>query len=186
MEFMTIKNITGYRKNVTVDEIPAGGLAVHFDEPLNILTDVDDCTIRGKVKGDITLYRINHDETHLSGRINAVVILQCHRCLDAYEKEVETDFTYLLKPELPVAEGELALSSEDLETADYDGNEIEIGEKLREQILLQLPIRNLCKDNCRGLCPGCGANLGKEECRCRTDQVDSPFAVLKDLNVQSC
>ena len=54
---------------------------------------------------------------------------------------------------------------------------------MREQIILMMPLKPLCDETCKGLCPRCGANLNREACTCSTDTVNSPFAVLAKLKI---
>ena len=54
---------------------------------------------------------------------------------------------------------------------------------IREQIILMVPLKPLCREDCRGLCPNCGANLNLESCDCKTDKSDSPFAQLAKLKI---
>ena len=63
------------------------------------------------------------------------------------------------------------------------GEVVDLESLLREQIILMLPLKPLCDENCKGLCPHCGANLNREKCTCKTDAVDSPFAQLAKLKI---
>jgi uncharacterized protein len=115
---------------------------------------------------------------HLKGQIHGAVALQCHRCLEPYLLEVETTFSYVLVPrDAEEAEDE----GIDVEISAYDDDVIDLGGVFREQLLLQLPMRYICREECKGLCPGCGADLNIEECRCEPLPKDSPFAVLRGL-----
>ena len=69
-------------------------------------------------------------------------------------------------------------SREDLAYEFFDGEVIEIDQLVAEQIFLTLPVKVLCSEECKGLCPGCGANLNDEACRCKVDDRKSPFAKL--------
>jgi uncharacterized protein len=61
----------------------------------------------------------------------------------------------------------------------FDGEVIEVDRLVAEQIFLALPVKVLCSEDCKGICPGCGANLNEEACRCRTADRRSPFAKLR-------
>ncbi len=61
----------------------------------------------------------------------------------------------------------------------FDGEVVEVDQLVAEQIFLALPVKVLCTDNCKGICPGCGANLNEEACRCKAGGRQSPFAKLK-------
>jgi len=76
---------------------------------------------------------------------------------------------------------ETHLENSDLDTDVIEGNELDLTEIAREQILLNLPEQELCKEDCRGICPTCGKDLNEGECRCGEDDVDPRWAALKDL-----
>src|SRR3972149_1229351 len=81
-------------------------------------------------------------------------------------------------PELSSDEGD-----EDIDFETYKGDEIDLGGYLRELIAMSLPIKVLCGEGCKGLCPNCGVNLNLEECFCKDNWVDPRFAVLRNLKV---
>src|SRR3990172_8238519 len=72
---------------------------------------------------------------------------------------------------------------EDIDFETYKGDEIDLGGYLRELIAMSLPIKVLCVQECKGLCPNCGVNLNLEECSCKDNWVDPRFAVLRNLKV---
>ncbi len=65
----------------------------------------------------------------------------------------------------------------------YSGEKIDLSEFLKEQIVLSLPYKLLCKEDCKGLCPKCGTNLNIEKCNCKNNWEDSKFAVLRNIKV---
>ena len=75
------------------------------------------------------------------------------------------------------------MSPTDLDLDYYTGESVDLESLLREQIILMMPLKPLCDENCKGLCPHCGANLNRETCTCSTDTVNSPFAVLAKLKI---
>jgi len=100
--------------------------------------------------------------------------------LEEYNQEIDTSFFYILVPGQSLEEKkEIALSKEDMEVSLYDGAKIRIGEIFREQILLQIPMRHVCREDCKGICPRCGVNLNREKCRCRAETLNNPLSVLK-------
>lgn len=114
----------------------------------------------------------------LSGRIR----VRCDRCLETYSHGVQSGFRVLLAPPLPEPVGsEIALSEEDMSVEFLSDEEIEIDHLVREQLYLALPVKFLCHDACRGLCPVCGANLNREACRCREKRGHPAFLKLKEL-----
>ena len=79
------------------------------------------------------------------------------------------------------AEEEVELQDEDLSTAFYHDHVLDLGEMLREQFYLALPMRPLCRPDCKGLCPQCGVDRNVEACQCHAEWVDPRLSVLKAL-----
>jgi len=169
--------------HIQVSDIPEDGLFLNFTELAGLISEVDDyCTI-SHASGRLEIHR-SDAEIHISGRVKSKVKLACDRCLQAFSTEVEASFFYLLKPTSEFyqdLESDHELSGDEVEVYWYEDGEIRAEELFREQILLQLPMRILCREDCRGLCPGCGADLNLEECRCKEVHATSPFAVLSRL-----
>ena len=67
----------------------------------------------------------------------------------------------------------------------FEGDVIDFRDAVQEQVIMAIPMQPLCREDCRGLCPGCGANLNLEKCRCRPDDVDPRLAILKKLKLDS-
>ena len=117
---------------------------------------------------------------HLAGRLE----LNCSRCLTPFTGPVEADFDLLLVPgPEPVTAEPEELNATDLDLDYYSGEIVNLEAILREQILLQLPLKPLCAESCRGLCPHCGADLNTETCRCKEGKSSSPFAALAKLKI---
>ncbi len=75
---------------------------------------------------------------------------------------------------------EIALATEDLEVGFYQEDGLFLADVVAEQIHLSLPMKVVCREECRGLCPGCGANLNRERCRCGPRAVDPRLAPLAE------
>jgi uncharacterized protein len=80
-----------------------------------------------------------------------------------------------------VGEGEREVEEDDLSTAFYENDEIDLGQLMREQFYLSLPMKPLCLDDCQGLCPQCGTNLNRGTCGCQRTWEDPRFAPLRAL-----
>jgi uncharacterized protein len=79
------------------------------------------------------------------------------------------------------AESEREVGDDELDTAFYQDGVIDLGQLVREQILLLLPMKPLCKESCAGLCPVCGTNLNTGSCACSPEWDDPRLAPLKAL-----
>ena len=76
---------------------------------------------------------------------------------------------------------EVAISEADTEIGYYQGEGLLLEDVLKEQILLALPVKQLCRANCKGLCPQCGKNLNVESCNCVTAMPDPRWSALEDI-----
>ena len=109
----------------------------------------------------------------LSARLSAVLSLVCDRCAKAYQREKTVEYETLLAFELENGEdGDIVL-------LDGDGT-LELDELMQEEFLLEMDTKNLCSQDCKGLCPGCGVDLNLEKCRCKRE-TDPRLAVLAQL-----
>lgn len=120
----------------------------------------------------------------LNGAIETVIHMTCSRCLETAILPVSAPFRYTLVPATPEeSREEIELSEEDLEYGYYEGDIVDCDPLIYEQIVLQIPIKVLCMEDCRGLCPGCGTNLNLGACNCPSDRIDERLAVLKKLKL---
>lgn len=118
----------------------------------------------------------------VDGRTNASGRLSCGRCLEpvGWQMESTFDFEVALTAAAPL-DAELTLDEADLDVVFLEEPILDLEELAIEQVMLEMPIRVLCSEECAGLCPQCGANRNQEDaCRCKTE-VDPRWAVLKDL-----
>jgi len=126
--------------------------------------------------------RRRNEEVELQGRLVAKVVVACGRCLKAVELPIEVDFTERFTAAVAWKnEEQHELQSEDLDLAVFDGQAIELDDLVKEEILLAMPGHTLCREECKGLCPNCGADLNETSCECAANQTDSRWEKLKDL-----
>ena len=121
-------------------------------------------------------------ELFFQGHIDGSVVGHCARCLEEYTFDVAKDFFVVLIPKADLA-GEVELTDDDLDLSFYEGDQVDLSPLVREQIILALPTRPLCRDDCKGLCPHCGANLNAQACPCTESSGDPRLAVLRNLKV---
>jgi uncharacterized protein len=114
---------------------------------------------------------------HLATRLEA----SCDRCLGAVAIPVEHDFDLFYRPVKTIAkEEEIEISEDELGIGFYSGDGIELADVATEQVILSVPMKVICRADCRGLCPVCGANRNLVSCHCPRPREDSPFASLKE------
>ena len=109
----------------------------------------------------------------LGARLSSVLSLVCDRCAKPFEREKTVEYETLLAFELENGE------SDDIVLLDGDG-ELDLDALMEEIFLLEMDTKNLCSEDCRGLCPGCGADLNVEPCRCKRE-IDPRLAKLAQL-----
>lgn len=121
-------------------------------------------------------------DIRLRGRVTAGLELQCARCLEAVPQNVDRKFELLYRP-LGVDAGrdELSVTDAEAEIGYYQGEGILLEDVLREQLLLALPLKTVCREDCKGLCPRCGKNLNQEQCSCTVPMEDPRWEALKDI-----
>lgn len=171
-----------------LNEIPQEGLSLSCDVHMDDLAlGPEDVLIPGGLAMSVNALK-SGAIVHVTGTLSGTARRQCVRCLKEYDDALwipvvgeyhrDTD----LKDRTAGRESER--SGEDDRDDDvyvYEGEEIDLGEMLREHVLLSAPMQPLCHDECRGLCPVCGQDLNVRRCDCREEQIQSPFAVLKKL-----
>jgi uncharacterized protein len=127
------------------------------------------------------------EEVRLRGKINTEVEVACDRCLAAVRLPLEVEFdTAFIPQESEAGKTEnVELLSADLGLAAYEGDAVDLDGLVREQIVLALPSRRLCREECRGLCPFCGADLNAGGCSCERGEIDPRWSALADLKDKS-
>jgi uncharacterized protein len=122
------------------------------------------------------------DQFRLAGAIRTELELPCSRCLEPFRFPVDLAFDQRYLPQTAAAaEQETEVGEDDLETSFYRDDQIDLNDLLREQFYLALPMKPLCRDECRGLCPQCGTNLNTGSCDCGPAWEDPRLAALKQL-----
>jgi uncharacterized protein len=121
-------------------------------------------------------------QIRVTGSFHTRVELVCARCLEEVTEEVSRDFDLFYRPATELAqEEEVRLNDDDTEIGFFQGDGIFLTDILAEQMLLAIPMKVICRSDCRGLCPQCGANLNSEECRCEARPLDPRLAPLARL-----
>ena len=130
-------------------------------------------------------FDIDRQETgryRLVGHVTGEIEQMCSRCLETFTLPVATDFDLRYVPRTENAgEGEREVEEDDLTTAFYEDEQIDLGQLILEQFHLALPMKPLCSDLCKGLCVQCGTNLNTGSCDCSPRWEDPRLAALKAL-----
>lgn len=124
----------------------------------------------------------DQDLFHLIGQVQTALELSCSRCLEPFRVPVDVAFDLRYQPRRAAADGaEREVQEDDFSAAFYDDEAIDLGQLMRERLYLAVPMKPLCTDACRGLCPQCGTNWNKATCACARDWEDPRFAALRTL-----
>jgi uncharacterized protein len=130
----------------------------------------------------------DQQQFQLTGRIQTTLELPCSRCVEPFTWPVDSAFDLRYQPQAvntgPALDDEREIAEDDLSTAFYQNDEIDLGLLMREQFLLSLPMKPLCRTDCKGLCPVCGTNLNREACNCRRDWDDPRLDALRQLRAK--
>jgi uncharacterized protein len=166
-----------------IDLASLGVSPKHFDicfTPEGI--DLDDgVAIEGNVNLTAEIER-SGNRTRVQGTIKAKAVVECTRCLEPVALELDKVFQDLFVDaykESTLHEAEIG--AVELDESLIAGGTLDLAEVVREQILLELPEQVFCREDCRGLCTKCGANLNLINCKCEADEIDPRWAALKDL-----
>lgn len=149
-----------------------------------------------KIKGPVELVMTiqkDDDLFQLAGQIRAELELACSRCLEPFAFLVDTPFDLRYLPQHmntgaagaggdddEETEAE-EVGGDDLTTAFYRDDRIDLAQMIREQLYLALPMKPLHREDCKGLCPTCGTNLNEATCACQSVWEDPRLAPLKAL-----
>lgn len=171
---------------LSVDKIPDEGLELNYHEPsgsFDYLKKGEGARIIGPVNVAVQAHKISGGIA-ISGLLQGSAVMTCGRCLDEFTEDISHQFSYDCLPQAAIEEEKEELTADALDIYYYSGGEIDITALVHEQVALALPMRPLCKEDCKGLCPECGANRNKGDCGCRSGPVDLRLAALKNLKIK--
>ena len=153
----------------------------HTFAPAALQLEGEDFRVRVPVQFSAEV-RKDAQKVRLVGRVKTTLETDCGRCLEPFEIPVDApfDLLYLAEPAGTQA-GEGKIQDVDVGVSFYKDDTIDLGEVMREQFFLALPMKPLCRPDCQGLCPICGKNRNREPCDCQETWVDPRLAGLKKL-----
>lgn len=151
----------------------------------DVLDEGNEVRFLGPVEVTGTLVNTG-DYLVFTGTARAVVELLCDRCTESFESSVEGDVrsTFIDANRTPMQSAGATQrddQADDVEIRQFQGNEIDLTDEVRETILLALPSKRLCSPECEGICQSCGANRNSSDCACKGDSGDPRLAELSRL-----
>jgi uncharacterized protein len=152
---------------------------VYNPDELNPVDERVKLTAPATVNGKI---RLAGNEVFVNGHVDTRAQVECDRCLKLIELPVNADFEleYITGSEYETS-AVAELTEAEMSVAVFDGEALDVDEIVKEQILLAVPTRMLCREDCKGICPQCGVDRNTGECYCETKEIDPRWAALKDL-----
>lgn len=165
------------KMKILISEIPDEGLDLQFDETI----EAEVIRLISPVKGNLSVKKIG-PELVIQGEITVKAELECSRCLKSFSNEIKVPVNVMYHPvEELKAEGKYEIKEDELDTGFYAGDELDLLELVKEQVILNAPMKPLCREDCMGICPGCGIDLNVKKCNCNLNEVDSRLEILKGL-----
>jgi uncharacterized protein len=118
----------------------------------------------------------------VEGKFAAIAEVECDRCLQPVELPISSDFRLeYVTAETYKSFEVVELGEEDLALSIFDGEFIDVDEIAREQVLLAIPTHAICRENCKGFCPVCGADRNLTNCNCDATEIDPRWMGLRDF-----
>jgi uncharacterized protein len=178
---------------VNVEDIGDSGIGLTFAEgaesfpSLLELSRNGECVFLMPLTIDLRIRRIGH-MFEADGRFETRVRLSCSRCLADYELPLAADFILSFSREQPETadpsrHAEIELGAEEIGLILFHGEEIDLRDAVQEEVLMAVPMKTLCRPECKGLCPQCGTDLNQGDCSCQRKIINPKFAVLKGLKL---
>jgi len=175
---------------IQIQHVPTQGTTFAYSKEarefsvLKTMMENGECRFSGPIAIELTVAP-EQELFNVSGVIGADIQLACSRCLAEFESRLvrrfNLRFSRAIPEELhPDGEQEIELTADAIGLLFFKGDEIDFKDAVQEQVVLALPYKPLCREECKGLCPHCGNDLNIESCGCTGDRSSSPFAVLKN------
>jgi len=123
----------------------------------------------------------DEQKVRLVGQLTTAIECDCGRCLEAFPVPVAAKLDLVFLPASEIAEGDRETAEADFGVAYFKDDTIDLGEVMREQFYLAVPMKPLCREDCKGLCAVCGINKNRETCTCQVEWTDPRLEPLKRL-----
>jgi len=121
-------------------------------------------------------------DIRLKGKLDTSLEADCARCIEPVVHKLSREFDLLYRPlGSDAGRDELSVTDAEAEIGYYQGEGLLLEDAVREQVLLALPLKMICREDCKGLCPQCGKNLNEGDCSCTAPVQDLRWAALKEI-----
>jgi len=166
---------------IKINDIPPEGLTLELARKLDLF---DTGTAATAFTAVLNIKPTGGGNLHISGQVKSKPQLECSRCLKSFDYSIDAPVNVDLAPMKAMGTTpEHELAGSELEMEFYQGEEIELLDFVKEQLLISIPMVPLHSPDCKGLCPVCGTDLNSADCGCGKDKRNEfgAFSVLKDL-----
>lgn len=158
----------------------AGNFAHEYAAEEFVFED-DRVVVAGPPRVSWRITRTEH-KVVVEGEFAAIAELECDRCLQPVQLPISSDFRLeYVTPDTYMSFETVELAQEDLALSTFDGEVIDVDDIVREQVLLAIPTQAICRENCKGFCPVCGADRNITDCNCSATEIDPRWDGLRDL-----
>lgn len=161
---------------ILIEDIPEEGFDLDIEENFG----PEEISLVSPVKAHLELTKA-HSEIIIVGNVIAELEFECSRCLKKYRNVMDVPIDVVYHPMEDIGTDRHELKDDEMDMGFYQGEELDLQELIREQITLNIQMKPLCDENCRGICSQCGTDLNTDTCSCVTKKIDSRLEVLKKL-----
>jgi len=162
---------------ILLSDITDEGLDLAFEET----PSSEALNLRSPVRVALRIDKIG-PEVFARGNVRTSIELQCGRCLRSFVKDMDVSINVVYHPVEELKEQEKhEIKDDELDMGFYQGDELDVQDLVTEQLLLNVPMKPLCSESCKGICPDCGADLNAGTCACERKETDPRLEVLKKL-----
>ncbi|MDH4233422.1 MAG: DUF177 domain-containing protein [Nitrospirota bacterium] len=161
---------------ILIADITDEGLEVDIEESYRF----EEVPLVSPVKAHLGLTKA-HAEIIVSGNVTAELELECSRCLKRFRRVMDEPVNVVYHPIEEIGTDRHELKDDEMDMGFYKGEELDLQELLKEQLILNIQMKPLCDEKCKGICSHCGTDLNTETCGCETGKIDSRLEVLKKL-----
>jgi uncharacterized protein len=168
---------------IEIEDLKPEPLHFHHIYPIGeIKFSHEDAALSAPVAIDFVLSHRDRN-LHVDGTVETALHCKCSRCTRDFSRLIKAgfDLSYLPQPKWSSGDAEIELKYEDMEVAFYDGVALDIDLMALEQIELSIPMKFVCREDCKGLCYKCGADLNDGACLCKNEETDSRLSVLLEF-----
>lgn len=161
---------------IVIPDIPDEGLFIELEEKISI----EGFSVSSPVKAELAVNKMAN-EVMITGNLSVELEMECSRCLRGLQQAQDLPVSVVYCPAEEMGPEKHGLHDDEMDMGFYTGEELDLQELIREQIVLSVQMKPLCNEDCKGICPKCGIDLNTGTCTCVHKETDPRLEVLKKL-----